>query len=221
MKPVFCFLVPADRLSSSRTSWQRSMHWSQMKTPGPATSLRTWSCPLPQKLQRVSRRRFSFSFIGSYLYPLRRGRRRGIMAPQDLIGKADALAADEHARPRYEPHPTLTLSLAAEGALRLVPFDLAALALPAKDHGVAATFSFSFSFSFSLSLSAGLIGGRMMPSISPYPFAASEVTQESRSVSCVTLPIFSPVWGARILLTFCRVRRISMAWLWMSEAGPC
>ena len=53
MKPVFCFLVPAERLSSSRTSWQRSMHWSQMKTPGPATSLRTWSCPLPQKEQRV------------------------------------------------------------------------------------------------------------------------------------------------------------------------
>src|SRR5216683_2785636 len=95
------------------------------------------------------------------------------MSPQDLIGKADALAADEDARPCHEPHPTLTLCLAAEGALRLVPFDLAALALPAKDHGVAATFSFSFSFSFSLS--AGLIGVRMMPSISPYSLAASEV----------------------------------------------
>ena len=53
MKPVFCFLVPAERLSSSSTSWQRSMHWSQMNTPGPATSFRTWSWPLPQKLQRV------------------------------------------------------------------------------------------------------------------------------------------------------------------------
>src|SRR6266852_6102419 len=53
MKPVFCFLVPADLLSSSRTSWQRSMHWSQMKTPGPATSLRTWSWPFPQNEQRL------------------------------------------------------------------------------------------------------------------------------------------------------------------------
>src|SRR5437879_1774412 len=64
MKPVFCFFVPAERLSSSRTSWQRSMHWSQMKTPGPATSLRTWSCPLPQNEQRVYLRRSSLSFIG-------------------------------------------------------------------------------------------------------------------------------------------------------------
>src|SRR5260370_17453389 len=133
MKPVFWFVVAADRLASLRTSWQRSMHWSQMKTPGPATSLRTWSWPLPQKLQRVYRRRSSLSFIGSYLYPLRRGRRRGIMAPQDLIGKADALAADEHAGPRHEPHPTLTLCLAAEGALLLLTFHLAPLSLPAKD----------------------------------------------------------------------------------------
>ena len=36
-------LVVVDRLSSSRTSWHRSMHWSQMYTPGPATSLRTCS----------------------------------------------------------------------------------------------------------------------------------------------------------------------------------
>ncbi len=95
------------------------------------------------------------------------------MAPQNLIGKTDALAADENARACYEPHSTLTLQLTAEGALRLVPLDLAALALPAKDHGVAATFSFSFSFSFSLS--AGLVGVRMMSSIKPYSFAASDV----------------------------------------------
>src|ERR1700726_4245801 len=54
-------LVVVERLSSSRTSWHRSMHWSQMYTPGPATSLRTCSWPLPQKEQRVCRRRSSRS----------------------------------------------------------------------------------------------------------------------------------------------------------------
>src|SRR5712692_5845305 len=201
MKPVFCFLVPAERLSSSRTSWQRSMHWSQMKTPGPATSLRTWSWPLPQKLQRVYRRRSSLSFIGPSQYPLRRGRRRGIMAPQNLVGKADAFAADKHSRACDQPHPSLTLELSAEGAFRLVPLDLAALALSAKDHGVAATFSFSFSSFFSFSLSLGWIGVRMMSSIRPYSFAASEVRKWSRSVSCVTCSVFCPVWRARIWLS--------------------
>src|SRR5207302_8937876 len=62
MKPVFAFFEVAVRLSSSRTSWQRSMHWSQMYTPGPATSLRTWSWPLSQKEQRVWRLRSSLSF---------------------------------------------------------------------------------------------------------------------------------------------------------------
>src|SRR3977135_1103501 len=95
------------------------------------------------------------------------------MAPQDLIGKADALAADEHARARDQPHPTLSLSLAAERAFRLVPLDLTTLALSTEDHGVAATFSFSFSFSFSLS--AGLAGVRMMSSIRPYSLAESDV----------------------------------------------
>src|SRR6202165_3768360 len=99
------------------------------------------------------------------------------MAPQNLVGKADALAADENARARHPTHPALTLQLAAERALRLVPFDLAALALASEDHP-AATFSFSFSpsFSFALSLSAGFARlGVMMSSISPYSFAASEV----------------------------------------------
>src|SRR4029077_12535484 len=63
IKPVFFFLVPADRLSSSRTSWHRSMHWSQMYTPGPATSFRTCSWPFPQKEQRVCRRRSSRSVM--------------------------------------------------------------------------------------------------------------------------------------------------------------
>src|SRR5260370_37321149 len=123
MNPVFCFVVPAERLSSSRTSWQRSMRWSQMKTPGPATSLRTWSCPLPQKLQRVYRRRSSLSFIGPYLYPSRGGRRRRLMAPQNLIGKADAFAADENAWSCDETHPALTLQLAADEACLLLPLD--------------------------------------------------------------------------------------------------
>src|ERR1700686_375853 len=60
-------LVVVERLSSSRTSWHRSMHWSQMYTPGPATSLRTCSCPLPQNEQRVCRRRSSRSVTA---YPL-------------------------------------------------------------------------------------------------------------------------------------------------------
>src|SRR5579859_6634374 len=33
------------------------MHWSQMYTPGPATSLRTWSLPFPQNVQRSCMRR--------------------------------------------------------------------------------------------------------------------------------------------------------------------
>src|SRR5579864_2628627 len=60
-------LVVVERLSSSRTSWHRSMHWSQMYTPGPATSLRTCSCPFPQKEQRVCRRRSSRSVTANPL----------------------------------------------------------------------------------------------------------------------------------------------------------
>src|SRR5438046_6403058 len=129
IKPVFCFFWPAERLSSSRTSWQRSMHWSQMKTPGPATSLRTWSCPLPQNEQRVYRRRSSLSFIDSFSLSLglcpsgRGGCCRGIMAPQHLVGNADALAADENSRHRDYAHTQLALHLPAERALRLVPPD--------------------------------------------------------------------------------------------------
>src|ERR1700681_3107216 len=135
MNPVFVFLVPAERLSSSRTSWHRSMHWSQMKTPGPATSLRTWSRPLPQNEQRVYRRRSSLSFIdpsSRFLLGLclsRRGRCRGIMAPQHLVRNAYALAADENTRTCYEPHTQLTLHLPAERALWLMPPHLAALPL--------------------------------------------------------------------------------------------
>ncbi len=38
--------------SSSMISLQRSMHSSQMYTPGPAMSFFTWRCDLPQKLHR-------------------------------------------------------------------------------------------------------------------------------------------------------------------------
>src|SRR5215213_11683406 len=38
--------------SSSMISLQRSMHSSQMYTPGPAISFLTWRCDLPQKEQR-------------------------------------------------------------------------------------------------------------------------------------------------------------------------
>src|ERR1700684_2095992 len=38
--------------SSSMISLQRSMHSSQMYTPGPAMSFLTWRCDFPQKLQR-------------------------------------------------------------------------------------------------------------------------------------------------------------------------
>jgi hypothetical protein len=98
------------------------------------------------------------------------------MAPQNLVGKADALTADENARAGDQTHPALTLELPAERTLRLVPFDLAALRFASEDHP-AATFSFSFSpsLSFALSLSPSLGGLRMMSSISPYSFAASDV----------------------------------------------
>ena len=93
------------------------------------------------------------------------------MAPENLVRKAYALTADEDSGPGYEANSPLTLKLAAEGAFRLVPLDPAVLALSAKDHFAAApTFSFSFSFD-----SPGFGGVRMMSSINPYSFAASDV----------------------------------------------
>src|SRR5579864_6115400 len=108
--------------------------------------------------------------MGSWAYPSRRSGGRRIMAPQNLVGKTYALAADVDARTRDEAASPL-LGLPAEGALGPVPFDLVALAPASEDHP-AATFSFSFSFSeslaLSLSLSSGLVGVRMMSSIRPY-----------------------------------------------------
>ena len=93
------------------------------------------------------------------------------MAPENLVRKAYAFAADEDSRTGDQTYSALTLKLAAEGAFRLVPLDPAVLALSAKDHFAAAP---TFSFSFSLA-SPGFGGVRMMSSIKPYSFAASEV----------------------------------------------
>src|SRR5919108_2354358 len=98
------------------------------------------------------------------------------MAPQHLVGKAYALAADEHPGPGDESNPSFALGLAAERAFRTVSLDLVALRPASEDHP-AATFSFSFSTSVALVLSGtpGLVGVRMMSSIRPYSLAASAV----------------------------------------------
>src|SRR5439155_25392465 len=116
------------------------------------------------------------------------GRYREILAPETLFRNTYGLTPDEDSSARHKAHSSLALELAAEGAFRLVPLDPAVLALSAKDHFAAApTFSFSFSFSPALG------GVRMMSSISPYSFAASEVRKYSGSVSCVTFSIFCPL----------------------------
>src|SRR2546426_2014726 len=120
-----------------------------------------------------------FSFVHwSFFVSLGRCWRRGIMAPQNLVGKAYALAADEDSRAGDETDASFALILAAERALGTVSFDLVALRPASEDHP-AATFSFSFSvvlsLSVALSFSPGLVGVRMMSSISPYSFAASAV----------------------------------------------
>src|ERR1044071_7438279 len=53
--------------SSSMISLQRSMHSSQMYTPGPAMSFFTCRCDLPQKLQRSC----SFVSVGRAMSVLR------------------------------------------------------------------------------------------------------------------------------------------------------
>jgi hypothetical protein len=68
------------------------------------------------------------------------------MAPQNLVGKAYALAADEDSRAGHEADASLALLLAAERTFRTVSFDLVALRSASEDHP-AATFSFTFSAS--------------------------------------------------------------------------
>src|SRR5205809_257772 len=98
------------------------------------------------------------------------------MAPEDLVGKAYALAADKYPRARDQTNTALALGLLAERALGSMPLDLVALASASEDHP-AATFSLTFSSSW-LSFfvfSPGLLGVRMMSSIRPYSLAASAV----------------------------------------------
>src|SRR5262249_50069611 len=108
------------------------------------------------------------SFVhGSLLQTLRRRRRRGrIMAPQHLVGKAYALAADEYSRAGDQLDASLTLLLAAERAFGTMPGDLVSLRSGSEDHP-AATFSLSFSSSFDLSPAPTFVGVRMMSSIKP------------------------------------------------------
>src|SRR6266498_1831229 len=98
------------------------------------------------------------------------------MAPENLVGKTYAVTADENSRARNKTDPMFALGLPAERALRSVPCQGVALVSASEDHP-AATFSFTFSssLSFDFSLSPGLAGVRMMSSISPYSFAASDV----------------------------------------------
>src|SRR3954453_19554388 len=68
--------------SSSMISLQRSMHSSQMYTPGPAISFLTCRCDLPQKLQRSC----SFESVG-----------RAIVSPRMLPRAHSKLMLGDHA----------------------------------------------------------------------------------------------------------------------------
>src|SRR3954451_441294 len=80
--------------SSSMISLQRSMHSSQMYTPGPAMSFLTCRCDLPQKLQRscslesVGRAKSSL-LPGSLLQSACRQSHRQKLAPNQWIGHFD------------------------------------------------------------------------------------------------------------------------------------
>src|SRR3954451_15980050 len=88
--------------SSSMISLQRSMHSSQMYTPGPAISFLTWRCDFPQKEQRscsfesVGRAKGSSSMLGDHtvddavLLGLLRGHE--VVALRVLLDLLDALA---------------------------------------------------------------------------------------------------------------------------------
>src|SRR3954471_15030061 len=79
--------------SSSMISLQRSMHSSQMYTPGPAMSFLTCRCDLPQKLQRSC----SFESVGraTEFLPRFEG-----SAPQDTPRRAIPLPAWTNLRVR-------------------------------------------------------------------------------------------------------------------------
>src|SRR6059036_977642 len=77
--------------SSSMISLQRSMHSSQMYTPGPAMSFLTCFCDLPQKLH-LTRSPPSLNPAMSSPAPLRHaggdGRRRELTTGDDLVDEA-------------------------------------------------------------------------------------------------------------------------------------
>jgi hypothetical protein len=97
------------------------------------------------------------------------------MAPENLVGKAYALAADENSRAGDQPDASFPLLLAAERALGTMPGDLVSLRPASEDHPATPAFSFTFSSSRLLSPTPILVGVRMMSSISPYSLAASDV----------------------------------------------
>src|SRR5579884_1388655 len=76
--------------SSSMISLQRSMHSSQMYTPGPAISFLTCRCDLPQKLQRSC----SLESVGRAIRFLSLGRR---LPPPDPSPKGNASVLRDHA----------------------------------------------------------------------------------------------------------------------------
>src|SRR5258708_12975914 len=108
------------------------MHWSQMYTPGPATSLRTCSCPLPQKEQRVWRLRSSRSFMApSGLLSL--SPRRGAAAVRRGTAATVAAVAGRPRAARGERRSTVGVEAVAAGAQVVdQPLGPAPLARPEK-----------------------------------------------------------------------------------------
>src|SRR3954447_19957503 len=76
--------------SSSMISLQRSMHSSQMYTPGPAISFLTWRCDLPQNEQRSC----SFESVG----------RANYSSPPEQIGPV--ITQPRHVWPTSEGGPS-------------------------------------------------------------------------------------------------------------------
>src|SRR5438270_9550118 len=79
--------------SSSMISLQRSMHSSQMYTPGPAISFLTCRCDLPQKLQSSC----SLESVGRAIDLLCLSRGRGAQVSTCLSAKGNPLVLRDHA----------------------------------------------------------------------------------------------------------------------------
>src|SRR3954447_10274241 len=80
--------------SSSMISLQRSMHSSQMYTPGPAMSFLTCRCDLPQKLQRSCSFPSLARAIRSPFYPVFASTARAVVLSSGLC--ADCVAVGDH-----------------------------------------------------------------------------------------------------------------------------